>query len=107
MRQAGVIAAAGHYALDHNIDRMAEDHERAAALAAKINSFGCGPAQNATNMVFWTPELPEHAPLHAHMSEFGVKIGGQSPTIRMVLHSDVTDEALEICFKAFDAFFAN
>ena len=107
MRQAGIVAAAGHYALDHNVTRLSEDQERALELAAKINSFGCGKAKHATNMVFWTPELPEHTKLHTHMAHFGVKIGGQTPTIRMVLHKDVTDEAFEICLQAFDAFFAN
>jgi threonine aldolase len=40
MRQAGILAAAGMYALDHNVERLAEDHKRAAALAEVIKGLG-------------------------------------------------------------------
>jgi threonine aldolase len=48
MRQAGVLAAAGLYALDHHLDRLAEDHEHAQLLAKRL---GVDPATVETNLV--------------------------------------------------------
>ena len=52
LRQAGVLAAAGLYALEHNIDRLADDHRRAASIAAGLAAIkGVAVAQNS-NMIF-------------------------------------------------------
>jgi threonine aldolase len=48
MRQAGILAAAGLYALDHHLDRLAEDHEHAQLLAKRL---GIDPATVETNLV--------------------------------------------------------
>jgi threonine aldolase len=53
MRQAGVLAAAGLYALEHNIERLAEDHANAERLARGLAALGLSVAQH-TNMVFVT-----------------------------------------------------
>lgn len=95
MRQAGVLAAAGLYALEHNAGRLAEDHARAADLAGELRGLGAGDVSQATNMVFFTPGDRRNDDLRAHLAAEGVVIGGgSSGAIRMVLHKDVDDGAL-------------
>ncbi|MEL7429155.1 MAG: low-specificity L-threonine aldolase [Pseudomonadota bacterium] len=105
MRQAGFAAAAGLYALENNIDRLAEDHARAGSFASFLEGLDAGAVEQATNMVFFTPKLEDHASLHAHLAKSGIKIGGQKPTIRMVMHRDVSDEAYKVLVRAFETFF--
>ncbi len=90
MRQAGVIAAAGVYALDHHIDRLTEDHERAGLVAEALNSRYQGMASHHTNMVFLDLPEAELERLAAHMATQDILVTGE----RWVMHLDVTDEAL-------------
>lgn len=95
MRQAGVLAAAGLYALEHNAGRLAEDHARAADLAGVLRGLGAGDVSQATNMVFFTPGDGGNDDLRAHLAAEGLVIGGgNSGAIRMVLHKNVDDAAL-------------
>lgn len=103
MRQSGVLAAAGLYALAHNIDRLAEDHERAAQLGEALTALDIGAVRVATNMVFLTPRPQDQAPLMQHMNSHGIKIGGGAES-RMVLHKDVDDTALDAAITAFSTF---
>lgn len=86
-RQAGIIAAAGIYALDHNIERLAEDHRRARLLAeaARVD-----PGAVETNMVFIpTPDADAYV---AAAATAGVLVSAVSPTVvRVVTHLGVTD----------------
>lgn len=91
MRQAGLMAAAGLYALDHNITRLADDHANARALAdalVGIDGVKIDPALVQTNMVFMAlaPELA--VPLREHLARRGMLISA-APTIRLVTHLDV------------------
>ena len=103
MRQAGILAAAGRHALAHNRAGLAGDHTRAARLAKALTDLGVGQVTQATNMVFFTPDAGGHADLRAALASQGVVIGGQSPAIRMVLHRDVDDAALDRAIAAFRA----
>lgn len=84
MRQAGVIAAAGLYALKHNIDRLADDHRRAAELAAGLAELpGIELIGQATNMVFLTIGDPaqgssarDWAGFRQAMADQGVQLRG-------------------------------
>lgn len=105
MRQAGFAAAAGLYALENNIGRLAEDHARARSFAHFLEGLDAGAVEQATNMVFFTPKLEDHASLHAHLAKSGIKIGGQNPTIRMVMHRDVNDTGYAALIQAFERFF--
>src|SRR6185436_12304341 len=58
MRQVGVLAAAGLYALDHNIERLAEDHARAKRLAAGLRGEGVRVAEPETNIIMVELEHP-------------------------------------------------
>lgn len=105
MRQSGVLAAAGLYALEHNVARLAEDHARAEHLATALRGLDAGHVSQATNMVFLTPPAGIHDPLRAFLAAWGVRIGGGNGPIRMVVHKDVDDAALEVATRAFTAFF--
>ncbi|MGY1663096.1 threonine aldolase family protein [Geodermatophilus sp. SYSU D00705] len=91
MRQAGVLAAAGLYALDHHLARLAEDHEHAQALAKRL---GVDPATVETNMVV-LDDVP--APVVAEAAKAqGVLVSQVSPRrIRLVTHLDVDRAGVE------------
>lgn len=101
MRQAGIIAAAGLYALEHNIDRMADDHRRARALAerlARVPGLQIDLAKVQTNMVYAGTRgtgLPAADIVHA-LERAGVWCLDEGPwTIRFVTHLDVDDADVE------------
>ena len=97
MRQVGIIAAAAHYALDHNIDRLAEDHGRAKKIAialAAIDSSLVDPSKVHTNIVGL--ELSTigmtAADLTARCKEAGLWISALGPHYaRLVTHLDFDD----------------
>lgn len=98
MRQAGVIAAAGLHALEHHVDRMAEDHANARRLAeglAEIKGLDVDPSTVDTNMVFVGIDLEKADALRAFLAERGIVIGRSRPAIRMVTHLDVTEEDVD------------
>ncbi len=113
MRQAGVIAAAALYALDHHIDRLAEDHRHARQLAAaieQIDGLTLTPTEIDTNIVIFhvAPELASAAEFAARLTGQGVLMLAISPTqIRAVTHLDVDDadvaRAIEAISLAIDA----
>jgi len=105
MRQSGIIAAAGVYALEHNVERLAEDHANAAAMAHGLSGIKGIRLQNdtiETNLVFFDVSgtglsAPE---ISARVAEKGVAIGAMSDTmLRAVTHLDVDragiDEAVQ------------
>ncbi|RKN50821.1 threonine aldolase family protein [Micromonospora endolithica] len=98
MRQAGVLAAAGRYALAHHIDRLAADHAKAARLAEAIAPFGVLATTVRTNLV---PLDLTKAPLDAHALAAaararGVLVSVLGPrTARLVTHMDVDDDAVD------------
>jgi threonine aldolase len=103
MRQAGIIAAACLYALDHHVERLAEDHENARALAeglAELEGVRIDPADVETNIVWFELEEPHDArKVAARLKEQGVLIGAfDRARMRAVTHLDVDradiDEAL-------------
>ena len=91
MRQVGILAAAGLYALDHHIDRLADDHEHARLLA---EACGVDPAKVATNIV--TFEHDDATRFVAAAGEAGVAISAVGPrTVRLVTHLDIDRSAAE------------
>jgi threonine aldolase len=99
MRQVGILAAAGRYALSHNIDRLAEDHARARRLAEALSAYGVvDPALVRTNLVpVDLSRTPLDAPtLAARAAAQGVHIAAMLPDLaRLVTHLDIDDEALD------------
>ena len=91
MRQAGVLAAAGIYALENNVERLACDHQNARALAQALASIEgltvvAGGAQ--TNMVYIALEPQRSVRMREHLKGQGILISGQG-SIRLVTHLDV------------------
>ena len=86
MRQVGVLAAAGLHALDHHLERLAEDHEHARLLA---EACGVDPAGVETNIVVVPHDDPPA--FVAAARESGVVVGAVGPTaVRMVTHLDIS-----------------
>ena len=88
LRQAGILAAGGIYALNHHVDRLAEDHSRAARLAQAVNERYPDGAEAHTNMVFLNLAEAEVDRLKDHLADRGIVIRGP----RWVTHLDVSDE---------------
>ena len=90
MRQAGIIAAAGIYALQHNIDRLATDHENARLLADGLDKInGVSVTSCDTNMVFAQLAEPDDA-LGKRLEARGILADWRNARARMVLHMDVS-----------------
>jgi len=106
LRQAGVLAAAGLYALAHNVERLAEDHARAARLAEGLRGLpGIAVTPTGTNMVFLTLAPERHAAFVAHLAAQGILVGGRAPRLRLVTHLDVDDAGIERTIAAARGFF--
>jgi len=106
MRQSGILAAAGLYALDHHVARLAADHARAARLAEGLQGIdGIRVVAQHTNMVFIDVARERLRALDAHLRERGVRASiGYLPTVRLVTHLDIDDVAIERAIDAFRAF---
>ena len=105
MRQAGVLAACGLYALENNIDRMADDHIRASRLAEGIRDLDVLPVSCFTNMVFIQPPQKDLEPLRVHLQDQGVVIGQQNPPFRLVTHLDINDDGVDRAVAAIQSYY--
>ena len=112
MRQVGVIASMGLYALQNNIQRLQKDHERASKLAHALKNVGFPVKYYNTNLVFFALPTsytnPPEKLIHDLDKEYGIKIGGGYKTLyhpnlsyfRAATHMDITDDDIE---RAIDA----
>jgi threonine aldolase len=101
MRQAGILAAAGLYALEHNVERLAEDHANAERLAAGLSGLpGLEVEPPQTNMVF--VRVPAHRAqgLAAHLERAGIRVLAGA-RMRLVTHLDVDRAGIERAIRAF------
>ena len=107
-RQAGMLAAAGQYALDHHVTRLADDHRRAAYLAGRLREIaGIDLLGQYTNMVFINVPADRLRDLDVHLRAADSRISiGYLPTRRLVMHLDIDDEGIARVVDAFSAFFA-
>jgi threonine aldolase len=99
MRQAGILAAAGLYALDHHSERLADDHRNAKQLAEGLEKLGLrvDPAPE-TNIVMFETAKP--ATLAAALREQGVWMNPMGPgRMRAVTHLDVSSDDIEVALK--------
>ena len=104
LRQVGVVAAAGLYALEHNVQRLADDHHRAGKLAAHLNRLECiGKATNQTNMVFLDTSAATLGDLRTYLLENDVIISGG----RLVFHKDISDSDLDRLLNVITEFSQN
>ncbi|MCA3130630.1 MAG: low-specificity L-threonine aldolase [Betaproteobacteria bacterium] len=107
MRQAGLMAAAGIHALEHNVQRLADDHANARALAEALQGIPglrVDPAAVQTNMVFMHL-APEQAEALRHwLAERGMRINAGA-VVRLVTHLDVDAAGVAAFADAVRAFF--
>jgi threonine aldolase len=107
MRQVGIIAAAGIYALDHHIERLKEDHQNAKRLALglkEIRGISIDLEEVETNILIFDVAGTGMTPLQVYdaMKKEGVLIHASGKTqIRLVTHLDVSKEDIEVALKAF------
>ncbi len=107
MRQSGILAAAGIYALQHNIGRLAEDHANAARLATALQDVPQVQVDMAlvqTNMVFMTPAAGTAQALAQHLRQQGILLD-PGATIRMVTHLDISQADVTAVIEAIRAFY--
>ena len=105
-RQAGVLAAAGLWALDHHVERLADDHRRARALAEAIDASGRARvlAKPETNIVLFEPEggAEASAAMERVLAARGVLVAGvYGSVLRAVTHLDVDDAGIGRAIEAF------
>ena len=102
MRQAGQLAAAGLYALDHQVERLADDHANAQFLAEGLRAAGYEVEPVQTNMVY--VQIDERAEaLKAFAAEEGIRLSA-APRLRMVTHMDVSHSQIEHVIAVFTEF---
>jgi len=102
MRQAGSIAAAGLYALEHQVERLADDHANAAFLGKALLELGFDVEPVHTNMVY--VQIGGRAEqLKAFCAERGIVLSA-SPRLRMVTHLDTSATQMEQVVAAFAEF---
>jgi threonine aldolase len=91
MRQVGILAAAGRYALDNHVDRLADDHARAKRLA---EALGLDPAEVETNIVVL--DVFDAAAVARGAAEQDVLVSALGPRLlRLVTHLDVDDDGID------------
>src|SRR6201995_5993711 len=98
MRQAGICAAACVYALDHHVDRLAEDHANARALARGLSQInGIEVQEPETNLVFFKPDGAGVSGdrMVAELRKRGVLLAVMDGRIRACMHLDVTAPMVE------------
>ena len=106
MRQSGIIAAAGLYALDHNVERLAEDHanaKRMATMLAEIPGVKVDPKAIQTNIVFFDVSGTGLTAfeIHERLMADGIRIGARAGGImRALTHLDVTKAQVEEAIQA-------
>jgi len=104
MRQAGILAAAGRFALAHHVDRLADDHRRAARIAGALAALPAlaGRVTHATNMIFVDLSPAAHSELGAALERERIRARGS----RWVVHLDIDDAGAERVVGAVTRFFA-
>jgi threonine aldolase len=104
MRQAGIVAAAGVYALDNNIDRLADDHARAKRLARGLAEAGLAvdPDRVETNFVQMDVAPLSKEEAMGRLAEQGVGLSAtiHPSVLRAVTHLDISDEEIDVALDA-------
>jgi threonine aldolase len=91
MRQAGILAAAGLYALEHNLTRLSQDHDKAVRMAAILGEAGASVRAPETNILL--VDVADAPAVAAACAEKGVRLSAFGPRLlRLVTHLDVSDQ---------------
>ena len=105
MRQSGILAAAGLYALKNNIDRLHEDHSRAFKLAKSVNSmngFEVDISSVQSNMAYITCQNKSASTVVSELGNLGIDVLSiNEDVVRAVTHLHITDEDISRTIDAF------
>ncbi len=107
MRQAGILAAAGLYAIENNVQRLQDDHERAAKLARglrEIDEITVDHADTQTNMVFVELGGIDPREITEHLRGRGILVRVRK-RMRLVMHLDIRDADVDRVVASFKAYF--
>tara|TARA_B100001113_G_scaffold192721_1_gene157997 strand:- start:1093 stop:2073 length:981 start_codon:yes stop_codon:yes gene_type:complete len=106
MRQSGILAAAGIYALENNIERLSEDHIRASRLAeaiSRMSSFSVELEAVHSNMVYVQCNEDSAGEVASRLASRGVDVSEETDSIvRAVTHLHITDEDIDRAIEAFE-----
>ena len=100
MRQAGVLAAAGLYALEHHVPLLALDHANADYLADGLRALGLRVEPTQTNILYVDIPAAQVAGLKAHLEQSGI-LATVTPRTRLVMHLDLPREKIETALRVF------
>jgi threonine aldolase len=101
MRQAGIVAAGARYGLQHNVERLAEDHANAKFLAeglAELDGVEIDPTTVETNIVIF--DVPDSQTLHDKLAAAGVEMSLLEGRVRAVTHLDIDRAGVEKALAA-------
>ncbi len=109
-RQAGIVASAGLYALDNNVDRLIDDHKNALLLAELLDDiagFSVDQVADRTNMVFlqFPSELPYD--IESKFQERGILITASENPMRLVTHLDIDEDNIRYTASVFQEIFSS
>ena len=107
-RQAGIVASAGLYALDNNVDRLNDDHNNALLLAELLDDIAglsVDRVADRTNMVFL--EFPDSLPqdIESRFQKHGILITASENPIRLVTHLDIDEDGIRYAASVFQEIF--
>lgn len=111
MRQAGILAAAGIYALEHNVERLSEDHDNALYLAkslVELDEIEVDLDSLQTNILFINVK-PDYPELQACLREKGIilpKLRNKHGLVRFVTHLDLSKEDIYLVIKEIKGFYS-
>jgi threonine aldolase len=101
MRQAGVLAAAGLYALENHVRRLAEDHDNAEYLAAGLTAIGLKVSPPQTNLVYLDVAAAHTEALKTHLKSRGITATIAAPRTRLMTHLDLPRAKIDVALRAF------
>lgn len=100
MRQAGILAAAGLYSLEHHVERLAEDHANAEYLAEGLRAIGLAVEQPQTNILYVNIPSQHVVGIKAHLARHGILASVDCRT-RLVTHLDLPRASIDRALQVF------
>jgi threonine aldolase len=113
MRQAGILAQAGLFAIENNFPRIKADHQRARRLVEGLAQYGNTlevphPDEVHSNIIYFDSKLGKGPEIMSRMEEFGIKIGSYGDTrLRLTTHIEITDDDVNHTLNAFSQVLQN